>query len=294
MNILLVANHYPVCSARYMADAFTRLGHSVKHVGPAHGTRVWGLSLPERYAWEPDDPTDTLFGTWADLILTMDSDPAILDMVEPFAGLGPCMAVYGVDSHVRTYTRPYFDAYFLGHKDVSLQPYDDTTFYLPCAFDPAVFAPSRVPWDARPYDVAMLGVMYPARRQAVAELQAAGLKVLWGTGLVYASCAAAYQHARISLCLSSNGDVGQRVYETAACGCVVMTDACADFRHLTPDGLWTIEPDRPLAEQARAILADPVTALTHVARSLYWVAAETWDARAKVILNWFDNDGRAS
>jgi hypothetical protein len=128
--------------------------------------------------------------------------------------------------------------------------------------------------------------MYPARREAAAALRAAGLKVLAGCGLVYESAAWAYQNARISLCLSAARDVGQRIFETAVCSCVVMTDDCPDFRHLRPDGLWIVEPDAPLVEQVRSILANPADALEHVAASMAWAACHNWDARAKEIAEW--------
>lgn len=307
MNILIVANHYAICSARYMTDAFTRLGHTVKHVGKPMGRAIWGLTLPERYVWTPDSDVDlycdnsdgwSVCGPEFDLIIVMDSDPTILDDVPNWAyhSVMSPVIVYGVDNHVRDYRRPYFDHYFLAHRNVSVmawgvdhpfnKPYPDMT-HLPCAYDPVYFTPSTIPYAEREYDVCMIGYMYPQRWDVANRLKAAGVKVLAGTGLVYESCAAAYQNSRISLCLSVAGDVAQRVFETAACGCVIVSDKCADFDLLKPPGIWLIEND-PVAE-IQAILADPDTAQNMAAQSTMWANnAHRWDNRAQVIVEWVE------
>lgn len=301
MNILIVANHYAVCSARYATDAFKRLGHDVRHVGPAMGRNIWGLALPERYVWEPDP--ELQLGQyhsgwlWADLAIVMDSDPAILDAVN---SIPVPRVVWGVDNHVRSYRRPWFEAYFLAHRNVSQMawvtehPLPDTEHillkgdaftHLPCCYDPTIFTPSTIPWAEREYDVAMIGVMYEQRQQTVQALRAAGLRVLAGTGLVYENAALAYQNARISLCLSSNGDVGQRAFETAATGCLVLSDDCPDFARLQPDG-FAIWGGGDLVGTVRDLLSDASRAEAMIARSLVWVDGQTWDARAQVIVDW--------
>lgn len=297
MKILIVANHYPVCSARYAADAFARLGHEVRHVGPAMGRSIWGLELPERYAWEPHDiPFED-----PDLVIVMDSDPALLDGTN-LAKLNTCpVVVWGVDNHVRDYRRPWFNHYFLAHRNVSVTDWywlggafsehdmrPDMT-HLPCAYDPTVFTPSTIPWAEREYDVAMIGVMYPQRWEAVQQLRAAGLKVIAGTGLVYENMAAAYQNSRISLCLSATGDVGQRIFESAACGCVVVSDECEDFGLLDAKFLNQVSYDETVVEAAQHILGQPAAAGAQLAQQLAWVKSHTWDARAQVIADWLVN-----
>lgn len=303
MKILIVANHYAVCSARYAADAFTRLGHDVRHVGPERGHHIWGLTLPARYTWEPDG--SAFAGLYAggdmtpDLVIAMDSDPVVLDYAARRADDGgELTVVWGVDSHVRDYRRPHFAHYFLAHKRVSVMewitprqsgPNADMT-HLPCAYDPTVFTPSPIPWAEREYDVAMIGVMYPQRWRVVNDLKAAGLKVLAGTGLVYENMAAAYHNSRISLCLSAAGDVAQRVFETAACGTIVLSDNCPDFQSLQPTGFWIYEDGANLVDAVRQILAQPAEAERNIEASLEWVRDHTWDARAQVIVDWVEKN----
>ncbi|MBZ0289451.1 MAG: glycosyltransferase, partial [Anaerolineae bacterium] len=187
--------------------------------------------------------------------------------------------VIGVDNHVRTYTRPHFSAYFLAHRRVSCQPFDHQTVYLPCGYDPVHFYASSIPWGERAYDAALVGIPYPQRVEVVRRLRAAGLKVFAAAGLLYDQYRAAYHQSRLSLCVSLCGDVGQRVFETAALGCAVISDACPDFELLQPRGITVALEMDTLVEAARARLAQPPDSA-----ALDWVRAHTWDARAETVL----------
>lgn len=281
-----------------MTDAFARLGHEVRHIGKPMGRAIWGMELPARYEWTPDevdydvDVSDPyqIPEHHFDLIIVMDSDPAMLDLLNdmPFYRYQSPVVVYGVDNHVRSYRRPRFDRYFLAHHDGHVQPVrQPDESWLPCAYDNIAFTPSEIPYAEREYDVCMLGVMYNHRRALVNELRAAGLKVFAGTGLVYDQYADAYHNARLSLCASLNGDVAQRVYETAALGCMVISDECDDFQRLRPRGLH-IAPERFLVERVKMFVNDPKHAQACIAESLEWVKPHTWQARAQKIVDWFE------
>ncbi len=276
MRILIHAIHYPLCSARYAADAFTRLGHDVRHVGLETGRDIWGLALPEKYVWLQNLPED---GWIPDLCILMDTayqwhypDPSVPTIV------------WTVDNHVRNVRQPGIAQYFLAHSHGPAQPviYSDEA-WLPCAYDPTLHTPSSIPFSAREYDIAMIGVMYPQREKLVESLRKAGLKVLAGTGLVYDQYVAAYHNARISLCVSACGDVAQRVFETAAMGCVVMSDNCADFSMLQPSGIWIYDP-ATIVDEAQAILSQPRAALVNIEAAQSWVRPHTWDSRATMLL----------
>lgn len=309
MNILLVYNHFCVSSGRYMTDAFKRVGHNVRHIGPAHGRDIWGMQVDAKYVHEPDT-INPESGYWPDLIVVMDSDPHILDMYnrrDEFSH-NPPLVVYGVDNHVRDYRRPWFDHYFLAHRGVSVMdwwaggfdfcdtlvgiPKTDMT-WLPCAYDPTIFTPSPIPYAEREWDVCMIGVMYPQRWALVNALKAAGLKVYAGTGLLFEDYAAAYHNARISLCVSAAGDVAQRVFETAAMGCLVVSDECADFERLRVDGI-VAAPQGTLAEQVIHLAKSPDAndpdgyIQRAIQRSMTWVRPNSWDARAQVMIDWLE------
>jgi hypothetical protein len=298
LRIVIAAHHYPVASGRYMADAFRRLGHEVKTIGPAHGQDIWGLSLPPAYVWTPDALTNEYR---ADVLIVMDSDPTFLSAMLN-TEIAPLKIVYGVDNHVRQYVNGY-DHYFLAHyhgPTMPVQADQAAHTWLPCGYDPTVFTPSPIDYDDRAYDVAMIGVMYPERRRLVNLLRDNGYKVYAGAGLVGANAAAVYQNARMSLCNSAAGDIAQRIFETAACGCLVLTDPLRDLLNDETNArlgfkgfavYWSdkellsyvhdfLNDERPLARQAVAMMPSVV-------------AGQTWDDRATRIMEWVSNDAKA-
>jgi hypothetical protein len=307
MNILIVANHWAVCSARYAADAFTRLGHTVKHVGRPMGRDIWGMQVPEEYVWTPDD---SFTKERVDLVIFMDSDSAILDLGEKYRqNLPPRVpvVVWGVDNHVRDYRRPYFDHYFLAHKSVSvmewreweeswvdgsdwsgyIEPHDMT--HLPCAYDPIAFSPSPIAWEQREYDVCMVGVMYPKRWELVNAMRAAGLKVFAGTGLVYDAYRDAHHNSRVALVSSFNGDLPIRLFEGAGMGCAVLTDPIEDLKALDPKGLNVYSSPEIAVSIAKMLVRDGGSSGQSQAHySQAWAVPHTWDARAQVIIDWLE------
>lgn len=293
MKLLVVCGHYDVCSGRYITDALKRRGVDVRHIGEKRDLReAWQTVTPERYAWQPDGGLTTAWEDWTpDAIIIADSalrgyqHPVYRDVKH---------IVWGVDNHVRSYRAPGMAHYFLAHKHGPEQPVkepDET--WLPCGYDGDAFRPSDIPYTQREYDVCMLGVMYPKRLELVEALTEAGLKVYTGTGQVYEEYAKAYQNSRISLCNSAAGDVSQRVFETAAMGCAVLTDPLLDLSDAETNkalGLagffvyWSVDE---CVRQAQEIIRGepPVMAgilqLQAIVRS-----AHTWDMRADVVMEW--------
>jgi hypothetical protein len=277
MNILILANHYPVASGRYVRDALRRLGHTVYTDGPAMGTRVWGLTLPPWTEWTPEPLPKP---TWADLSIVMDSDPAILDQSRVLKDVSSRTVVWGVDNHVRDYRRPWFDHYYLAHLHPSVMPWFGNMTHVPCGYDPVLFTPSPIPFAERRYDVAILGVMYPDRLRAVDELRGSGLKVIAGCGLVGESYVQAHHDSRVALCLPATNDVAMRVMECAAMGCMVMSPWLPDFQKLRPRGLYLVRAGVPLADQVR----DAMTQAEHIPEAQAWAANYTWDKLSMQVL----------
>jgi hypothetical protein len=277
MNILILANHYPVASGRYVRDALRRLGHTVYTDGPAMGTRVWGLTLPPWTEWTPE-PFPV--GDRLDLLIVMDSDPAILDNSRTWTEYAHRAVVWGVDNHVRDYRRPWFDHYYLAHLHPSIMPWLPDMTHVPCGYDPVLFTPSPIPFAERRYDVAILGYMYPDRLRAVDELRGHGLKVIAGCGLVGESYVAAHHDSRVALCLPATNDVAMRVMECAAMGNLVMTPWLPDFQKLRPRGLYLVRAGVPLADQVR----DAMTQAEHIPEAQAWAANYTWDKLSMQVL----------
>lgn len=280
MKVLIAAIHYPVASGRYMRDAFKRIGADVRTIGYSTGNVIWNTVVDDRYIWRPDGDLTTSWDDWTpDLVILMDSawayhHPVYADVPH---------IVYGVDNHVRDYRQPGVARYFLGHKAVSVMPMDaPDTEWLPCGYDPQWFTPSPIPWAARKWDVAMLGVVYPRRMEIVQALGDAGLNVVVGTGAVYEGYRDIYWDSRISLCVSAAGDVAQRVFETAAMGCAVLTDPLPDLAEIELGVVVeTFNTPAEAVEKAQGILK-------HVTdHQVYDLSEHTWDARARRIVEWY-------
>lgn len=284
LKIIVACIHYPVASGRYVSEALRRMGHDVRTLGDSTGTRLpWlPVAVPDRFAWREDGGLSHSWPDWTpDLIIVMESawayhHPVYADVPH---------VVYGVDNHVRNYRQRGVSHYFLGHHDVSIMDMqaEDVT-WLPCGYDPVHFTPSTMPWDKRPYDVALVGVIYPQRAQALEALAKAGYKVYAEMGALYDAYAAIYQQARISLNVSAKYDLSQRIFETAALGCVVLTDELPDLEAIDYPAGAIIEYSDPkdMLAKVQDILDDP-PALDDRA----WLTQHTWDQRAQVIIDWF-------
>jgi hypothetical protein len=279
MKILLCAEHYAVASGRYMVNALKRMGHDVRSVGPNRGAQIWGMTLDEQYVWLAELPEK---GWTPDLVIYAD---AHLD----WRRFGSCPhVVYGVDNHVRDYAQYEADHFFLAHGHGARMGEDNVT-WLPCGYDPVLFTPSPLAWEQRFYDVAHIGVMYNARAELIYALSNRGWRLAYGTGAVYDQYAAIYQNARISLIKSAAGDVAQRVWETAAMGCLLVMDECADAEAL---GLVNGENCLIYGTTEGAIsgitnaLQHPDDAQHIAAAGQAWAQPGTWDARLQVIIEW--------
>lgn len=317
MKILILAVHYEVTGARYIADAFTRLGHDVIHTGPeARLKDAWGVDVQEKYIWKPDVISDD----WTpDLIVIADTNTP--DYAVPTKFHHVPVVVWSNDNHVKNLKHLNFNYnglvkhWFLAHYHGKAQPvtYDDET-WLPCATDPIAFPPSPIAWNDREYDFCCIGVMYPDRARRVQLLKDAGYKVFAATGLVYDEYRDAYQNSRIALCSSVAGDLAQRFFEGAGMGCLVLTDLLDDLvdpetrGKLGVAGFACYNNDKELLFWANELLRNPDEQFTGVgnARTLQEIvlkgyrtvgdecmkagggASHTWESRCKVVIDYYN------
>lgn len=278
MKILLAYIHYPVCSGRYVRDALVRLGHDVKSCGYSTGDQIWGMQVNPKYSHYPDLPLDGAEAGWVpDVVVIMESAWAYH---HPIYSDVPHV-VYGVDNHVRDYRQNGVAHYFLAHKATSIMDMarDDVT-WLPCGYDPVAFTPSEIPFDEREYDVAMIGVMYPARWELLQAMQTTGLEVFGATGLLYDEYAEAYHNSRVSLNISAKQDLNQRIFETAALGCTVVSEMIPDLAEIDyPEGaIIEVELLEDIPQVVSSARPAPATD---------WLKNHTWDARVQVVIDWY-------
>lgn len=284
MKIALAGIHYPICSLRYLADAFRREGHDVRTLGfaPNH---LWGVGYDPRWTF---NPTGHLTQAWFDWIPHM---VIIAESAWPYHHpiYDVPHVVFGADNHVRDYRGNSAAHYFLAHKGVTVQPYDENTTWLPGSYDPVYMRPSPILYNEREYDVCLIGYPYPQREAAVQRLRAAGVSVYANAGLLYTDYVAAYHQARMSLCVSSNHDVGQRIFETAAMGCLILTDHLPDLAALdAPKEIETWRNVDDLLALVDYYRDNPDLAQEAIEVTQAWAAPFTWDQRARAIAAWYN------
>jgi Glycosyl transferases group 1 len=304
VKILVVAVHFEVTGARYITDAFKRLGHDVRHVGQLTRLRdAWGVDVADKYIWWPNAVVDySDYDTeWipdlviiADTIVTTDYTQNLLRIPKHIP-----VIKWVQDNHVRNVREDGITHYFLAHKHGQAQPvtHADET-WLPCAADTSVFTPSPIAWEDRAYDVAMIGVMYPHRLEVIEALKAAGLKVYASTGDVYDEYRAIYQNSRISLCLSANDDLAQRVFETGAMGCLVAMNVPADVRdektalELGINGYLQISNTQEAVNLIKLMLTVDKSAAKTAAANWQRTVLERhdWTHRAQVVIDWYEEN----
>lgn len=282
MRILIIAIHYPVCSARYAADALRRLGHDVRTDGPTTGDAIWGIQVDARHAWVAAPPEA---GWSPELVILMDSGLAVNRRWS-------CLVVvYGVDNHVRDYAQfdGVADHFFLAHGD-GYRMGEANVSWLPCGYDPVWFRPGP-PWLDRDWDAALIGVLYGARTDLLRTIctRLPQITLRASMGLLYGDYAAIYQQARLSLVCSAAGDVAQRVWETAAMGCLLLMDACPDASALgLVDGVNCLVYHSldEAADRVQWALDHPDEAAEIAWAGQAWAAPGTWDARLSEIVRW--------
>ena len=282
MKILILAIHYPVASGRYMLDALRRMGHEVYSAGPSTGNEIWGMTVDPKYVWLADDLPD---GWQPDLVIIADSwlQPGRKIHIAPHV-------VYGVDNHVRDYHQfnEIAEHFFLAHGHGARIGEDNVT-WLPCAYDPAVFTPGQA-WADRPTDWAMIGVMYGKRSELLYKLLSdmPNARGEYGVGAIYDQYADIYQRSKISVVSSAAGDVAQRVWETAAMGCLLVMDECADGPALglvDNENCLIYHTTNEAIEKIRWALANQDEAEQIARAGQEWAQDGTWDNRLKVIVD---------
>ena len=300
MQFIMIYNHYPVSSGKYMKFALQEMGHEVLSIGPYHGSVVWGIDVGHEHADFPSfgDKIDQLDN--ADCILIADSDPNLLfaDTQQRLKERYSCpVVVYGVDNHARPYGGLGIDHFFMAHKWPSVVDMTATNVtWLPCGYDSRMTV-SQIPWEKRKWDVLLCGVLYPQRETILRKITQLGYKVKYHLGAVGQDYINLYHNSRIALNIAVNYDLSQRVFETAALGCNVLTSHIPDLLDLLEGQSVAGLADLIYVDEVRGVweLHD-MTLLDEVIPKLLnryhrpmdpkWVKEHTWQKRLQVIIDW--------
>ena len=300
MKVLISAIHYPVSAARFLAEGYRRLGHTVVTLGPTTGGMIpWGNGQDfSAYAWTPDVLLEPAPPIVEMPMKSIEDGRAYVEQIAPdllvqcdanlsldgVSGVVPNVC-WAVDNHVAKYDDVPFDVVFGAHS-WGYQSDKENFVWLPCAYDPKEHY--QIEGAFKHFDAAMIGVMYLQRKILLNALAEHG-SVLAGTGVLGERYNEAYNSARIAIVQSVCGDVPMRVFENAAQGLALLVDR--NERDLMRLGLEEGEhflgyadPDEAVAQfqylKKRAHVCERMAD-----RARRKLAQHTYEARAQTILD---------
>ena len=288
MRILIACLHHPVSSGRYLYNALARMGYDVRHVGgylrdeDRTGRHAWQVLGDWNHAWADWTPDVVIY---ADTVWPKYRHETYKD--KPHAHVCTCNNVVNMRGGD-------WDRHFLAEKYSQVWPVErDNEEWMPCAYSPAFHTPSRIPYDRRQYDVALVGRLDVDRTRYLDKLEAAGLKVFRAEGLYYEEYAAAYHDARISLCTNDQQSGMMRYFESAAMGNLILGDECRGINDLGGGpcmvqvaGLAGEPAESELVERALYYTAHQTEAQEIITRASVWAEQQRWEDRAQQIVNW--------
>ncbi len=289
MNILIAGLHHRVGTARYMTDAFERLGHDTRHIGYLPGND----NPADSNRWLPQGDWHKAWEGWTpDLVLYIDT--IYHTYQHNVYGSVPHVTVCTCNNVCNMSTTKHAH-YFVAHKHSEEWPLEGPDMsWMPCGYDPALHTPSPIAWSKREYDIAVVGAGTDPRREYVAALREAGLSVLFESGVYFEAYVDAYHNSRMSLCVNVYKSPMMRYFESAAMGCLIIGDNSPDLVDLKARGMVGVDSAVEAVEQAQYYLAHAKEANAMIKQAQRWAArkvngvpAHSWDARAQQIVDWY-------
>ena len=291
MKLLLACEHHPITPARFLANAFDAMPDvDLRHIGTDRGavTSITDELRPDK-VWKSQGDYHHFWSDWRpDLVLYFDTIHAYYHHSRYHAVPHVWYHIEGVMDNIMPGMAHYFHATSYG---ANWEKVPDKMTWLPPAYDPAVHTPSPIPWEDREYDVCLVGRRDDKRKSHMAHLEAAGLSVFYGLGLIDEDFATAYHNARISYVEHFYNIVPMRTMETAAMGNLLYSQWLGDYDKLGIRGV-VAHPDsiEQFENVARELIERPEECKALVAQSMGWVKPHTYAARALTILEWFEEN----
>jgi len=261
MHIALGYSWFPTAAGYHWERALLERGHRVTFVGLGH---------EDRPGYEGTTPIDRIverLPDTPDLFLWI--DPADRYFPQGIEHLPIPTACYLIDVHIggwRKAAAHFFDAVFVAQKDFVAEYAQAVghgqVHWLPLAAAPDVHKDHRL---ERIYDIGFVGNLAAAHRSTARARRLALLAERYNTNDFYrhyppAEVGEVYSRSRIVFNTSIAGDVTMRIFEGAAAGALVLTDAVANglgelFR--VGDEIAVFSDDDDLLAKAGHFLAQP-------------------------------------
>lgn len=229
MHVALGYSWFPTAAGYHWERALLEWGHRVTFVGLGHAERPGyeGTTAIDQIVERLPDPPDLFL--WI--------DPADRYFPQGIERLPIPTACYLIDVHIggwRKAAARFFDAVFVAQKDF-VEEYAQAVghrqvYWLPLAAAPDVHRDHHLP---RIFDVGFVGNLAAAHRSTARARRLVLLAERYRTNDFYrhyppAEVGEVYSRSHIVFNTSIAGDVTMRVFEGAAAGALVLTDAVAN------------------------------------------------------------------
>lgn len=288
MKILLHFPHFPVSPGRFLASAFTRLGHDVRTIGQYYGDNTGWNETPckREYIHVPHGDKYYRFPDWSPELVVDCDEYARPPKRRPQYKRVPHV-MYSASNNVCNILGP-FDHGFIALRKGPALPMDDSgrLTWVGCGYDPTLHTPSPIPWEEREYDVCFIGAAWNKRNYLLGLFKSAGLKVYRGMGEMFAEYVAAYHNSRFGLvCAGDYPGPNMRFFETPAMGCLPIIARSTWEQEIDIPALWYVNPDEAVV-LVRQYLDSPGNAKALLDRAMAWVQPWTWERVAQKIEDW--------
>lgn len=219
---------------RYFQWGFEEAGHETYSVGMySHGKIPWGETYYyPHYKMPPDFELPDYNVPLKEVLNKIDFTPDIVFQAGDTQFLtGPSPIpnlIYATDPHAVNYTeRRDFADYFFNAQNCYKQEKD---IWIPYGYSEDIHIP--ISDTEIIYDVAMSGLLYPHRVEAMQAMQTAGLSMYITLGAIYHDYAKVYAKSKIAFVYSSKNDLPARFWEGLAMKKMVLTNRVPDLKLL--------------------------------------------------------------
>ena len=237
------------------------------------------LSIPNEPCndWKPD------------IIIIMDDSKDLYKQKLPYNSEIPTV-VYGVDAAVIDYkynaADRHIDHFFLSCYTNCVQDIEaDDCSFLPCGYCHHTFIESDISYKERKFDCSLIGALYLRRASILNRLYRSKLKTYYLNGLSQSQTNLIYNNSRVSVNMSGANEVSQRIFETLASGCYVLSDELTDLERLgVPEDYIHQSTINDFVDQAKKLAGRDDTPQYPAE----WLEKQTWSARFDTILEWLN------
>jgi 2-polyprenyl-3-methyl-5-hydroxy-6-metoxy-1,4-benzoquinol methylase len=249
--IAIIYGHTPMTVGRMFKAGLSQIGANVVSIGGFGGSRVgWPIERThEDYLDVPDiiverkmfytasyivGKIEEVWGRRPSMLLQIDGGTHVCNDM----GGGDILFVsIATDPHMPSETYAHAascSTHFYCMQTSYMHLFGDRAGYIPYGYDPEVHYMEPV---KKVYDVACIGFQFAARAELGSSLAKLGLRVRFENGPVFDEYRKILNQSWICFNLSAADDLNMRVFETLACGTLLVSNVTTDMARFFREGV---------------------------------------------------------